>query len=307
MSGQTPPTPGGGPPYGVAEQAEDIARLEEVKAKAYAVRHRLLAAERERGLTKLTERKFYLTDGATTGMLEVAALAGSPGAKDARSLWLAIAAGYEEYVAVRGTVQEALAERSWFLPDVLDPGDVLALKRIVDHRTPGVLDRAMVQIARRAGPFVGNRMRALFPSRWPLLEEAFRAHREELYGVSVPTMLAQAEGIGMDLWGENGRVMSEKGAGVIGARVADALAGAGLTDETIAAFVGQVSGSNRIRASSGTLDDDDWPAGRVAFLNRHAVLHGFDVAYATEANGLRCVLLLDLLADVCLLLPPTDE
>ena len=37
-------------------------------------------------------------------------------------------------------------------------------------------------------------------------------------------------------------------------------------------------------------------------LNRHAILHGHDVNYATEANSLRCILLLDYVCGVHLIL-----
>jgi len=150
---------------------------------------------------------------------------------------------------------------------------------------------------------VARRVRAMWPGRWAILADAFRAHRDGLYTLSVPVMLMQADGICSDLLGAP-LFAKEKGA----PRSKKALEQK-LSAIKVAGRRHRVSSSPeltleplRTPSSIGqSTDQRDARRRRDATygpLNRHAVLHGLDVAYATEANSLRAVLILGYLAYV---------
>lgn len=121
------------------------------------------------------------------------------------------------------------------------------------------------------------------PARAPVLAQAFTAHRQGLYCLSVPVFLTQAEGIVRDR--HDGRQLFSKRAKQNLSTLAGVLDEDGLRAIVIAAFYAE--GNPLIR------DTDTLPSGFDG-LNRHAVLHGSDPHYGTQVNGLRAVSLLNL-------------
>jgi len=124
-----------------------------------------------------------------------------------------------------------------------------------------------------------------YPRRERILNEAFKAHRDGLYELSVPVFLSQADGISREITnGENyfindGRKNISK-----------------LIDKTI-------EGSCEKAFFSPLLQKKPLPISvpsrkRGSHMNRHAILHGEDVDYATKPNSLKAVSFLNYIAVV---------
>ncbi|WP_420623280.1 hypothetical protein [Candidatus Poriferisodalis sp.] len=117
-----------------------------------------------------------------------------------------------------------------------------------------------------------------FPSRSPILREAFEAHRQAKFNLSVPVLIAQADGIWHDRCKKSVFTHKRKSA----------------VDEMLI----------RPRAHTAAplaqaLRGDDWPLtlneGKrqripdFSQLNRHQVLHGETTDYGTELNSLKAI------------------
>lgn len=118
------------------------------------------------------------------------------------------------------------------------------------------------------------------PRRATILNQAFAAHRNGQYFVSVPALLSQADGICFDLLGmqlysklSDGRTMK-----LNGAVTAD--------DRMSVAYLAPLVTVQPIAWSQATRELEP------GHLNRHAVLHGEDTEYGNEINSLKAVSLL---------------
>lgn len=119
------------------------------------------------------------------------------------------------------------------------------------------------------------------PQRAAIITEAFAAHREGRYTLSIPVMLAQAEGVIHDK--HQRQLFSKKNK----TNLKEVLASLP-DDDTRAIFMSAFCADIPLTRSTKDLPAD------FDGLNRHAVLHGLDPKYGTEVNGLRAVSILNL-------------
>ena len=119
------------------------------------------------------------------------------------------------------------------------------------------------------------------PQRAAVIAEAFAAHREGRYALSIPVLLAQADGVIHD---KHRRQLFSKKSSANLKEVLDNLP----DDDTRAIFMAAFCVDIPL-----TQNTDKLPASFDG-LNRHAVLHGTDPAYGTEVNSLRAVSVLNM-------------
>lgn len=137
-------------------------------------------------------------------------------------------------------------------------------------------DRLMCEKTRDRLDDIEADLLAAFPSRSPILQEAFEAHRQAMFNLSVPVLIAQADGIWHD------RCQKSP-----------------FSKERRKAVPQIISHPNARTAAplARALLGGRWPLAlntrqrRPEFsdLNRHQVLHGEDTDYGTELNSLKAV------------------
>ncbi|WP_434283546.1 hypothetical protein [Clostridium botulinum] len=123
-----------------------------------------------------------------------------------------------------------------------------------------------------------------FPDRKIILEKCFKAHKNGDYELSIPVMFAQADGISKDIFNMN--LFNKKH-------------GKPLTSEQKVITFNEESFVDMpylIQLSiTGELNGN---GKKSKYLNRHNVLHGTDTEYATKSNSLRCISMLNFLAEL---------
>ena len=116
-----------------------------------------------------------------------------------------------------------------------------------------------------------------FPRRSSIIRDAFQAHGEGKYNLSVPVFLAQADGIWYDRWGRHLFV--------------------GNRDTTVKKASDKLLQGGIIYEMTNCLSYNGWqlvlsqgqrPA-NFKDLNRHQVLHGEATEYGTEENSLKAI------------------
>ena len=118
------------------------------------------------------------------------------------------------------------------------------------------------------------------PERAAILSDAFDAHRRGLYTLSVPVLLAQADGIVGDRYKKK-QLFSKSNNNGLASQINGMEPGqlATMWAETVS---GNAEVSSNVR---------DLPVGFIG-LNRHSVLHGVDLEYGTKENSIKAVSLL---------------
>ncbi|MCP5021563.1 MAG: hypothetical protein GY930_07275 [bacterium] len=121
-----------------------------------------------------------------------------------------------------------------------------------------------------------------FARRIQILSHALAAHHAGLWGASVPTLLAQAEGIAVDLAEHTGWLKSEDYKKLLSLPPEDYP----IVADIVRGFVEEHFLVNFHHGK------------RVPEFSRHAILHGADTGFATKHHSQRAILLIDYLCSL---------
>ena len=121
-----------------------------------------------------------------------------------------------------------------------------------------------------------------YPHRTTVLSEAFNAYRNQQYILSIPVMLAQADGISEEILKRH-FFISKSSIPAAKEKLKPDFGSYTLI------LLGPLIELGTIRVHTNKLK------GRTDYLNRHGIMHGSDTQYGTEKNALRCISLLSYL------------
>ena len=171
-----------------------------------------------------------------------------------------------------------LAHRGWFLGPRMPVAAIPRLGSAVEGR-PNEVDLAVAQHVRRQLDPIEAALIETYPPRAHLFREAFGAHRESKYALSIPVFLSQADGVFHDRFGK--LLFSKKSS----AAVTDF--NSTVRGRFFQAVLHPLTISVPLWGHTASLDDT------FEGLNRHQVMHGLQVNYDTELNSLKAISLLD--------------
>lgn len=100
-------------------------------------------------------------------------------------------------------VQQILARRGWFIPPEVPAMALLNL--VEEHNAAGRmkdLDDLMTKYIESQLDKIEADLVTRYPNRAALFEEAFKAHRLEMYASSISILLSQADGLCIDSFGQ---------------------------------------------------------------------------------------------------------
>lgn len=123
-----------------------------------------------------------------------------------------------------------------------------------------------------------------FGDRKHILEKCFTAHNNSDYELCIPAMLAQADGISNELFGKY-LFSKEKNIPVTKNQIKVEF---DLDSSYDIAFYVQLSITGQLNKNCS----------EPKYFNRHMVLHGKDLKYARKSNSLRCIAMLNFLAEI---------
>jgi len=181
-----------------------------------------------------------------------------------------------------------LGRHGWYL----DPRLTLpALWKAAEEFENGDADHANAVMAEYFAFRLGEIEESLIqrvPARAKLIRSAFRAHRGGEFDLSIPVLLAQADGICIDAT-EKSFFRAKDGSPATAPYVRE-IAGR----EFLSAMLAALAEPLPINANEGERRKvANWTA-----LNRHMVLHGQSLDYGTERNSLKAISLLNYVASV---------
>jgi len=184
-----------------------------------------------------------------------------------------------------------LAQHGWYIDPEMAVSDIQRLHRAFDEGEIEAADAWFASYFREHLDAIEKRLTERHPTRAKVIAAACKAHRAGDFVLSVPPLLSQADGIALDLR-ERELYSKNKDKGVHG-----------LIDAMPEDDFDRIQWSVFREPSPLTANTKTLPT---AFdgLNRHAVLHGVDPNYGTEANSLRALSLLNYAAYA---LAPTSD
>lgn len=158
-----------------------------------------------------------------------------------------------------------------------DAGEDIVVERLRTYYegvfgAPGFLDQLAATWA--AHPLLKRRI--------SLLHEALEAHKRRMFAVSIPTLIAQFEGLVADAVNHTGSM----GGAVLRSYAAKLAGGEAVTGCMFTSFVSDVF---LVQFKHGAIAPP---------FSRHAILHGGDIHYATEVNSRTAILLIDNLREM---------
>ena len=197
-------------------------------------------------------------------------------------------------------VQMYLADRGWYVSPELTTDILGKLADMIDNQKHEEIESSIQEFAKSRVYKTKQKIKSHWPIRKKILDDAFNAHEQRIYTLSIPVMLAQADGICFEIL--NALLFSKE------ERLPK-------TGRTLDQFLKNVKVSNNefqissgynpflkyLRSVSSVMeyvnfkDEKYQNIQNYIKLNRHSILHGIDINYYTEANSLRAILILDYL------------
>ena len=195
--------------------------------------------------------------------------------------------------------QKFLAKRGWFIPFRNLP--IAKINWIADcareEESFEEIDNYLIEYIEGLTPKIKEQSKEYFEERFPILDEAFKAHEEKRYALSIPTFLSQADGIFRDLFGKDFFKNDPGERSDISQMILSRL-NQGDYRVTAASlsyvFIKQLHEESTLHESfSKTKIFEDGE--NIETLNRHEVLHGVAKKYNTKINSTKAIGLIGLL------------
>ena len=169
-----------------------------------------------------------------------------------------------------------LADHGWYLDPEMPFTAPAELAQVLDGGHLEDFTAAISKFFRNRVDGIEQRLKRQFPHRESILEDAFYAHREGKYNLSVPILLVQADGIWWDKFSRNIFINRDRNDSINSYMYE-------IRDTYNEVFFDVIKSTIPLwmTASERSPSFDQ--------LNRHLVLHGEVVNYGTEQNSLKAI------------------
>ena len=183
-------------------------------------------------------------------------------------------------------LHEFLLDRSWYLSLDIPLALALELLGLVEAGEVERVEELLAEWARENLADIELSLIAQYPNRRRIFEDAFNAHREGRFTLSIPTLLAQVDGLSHELW-QAPFFCARESTPLVEKRLEQFDERSALRD-----WLRPLTQKGSLRENTRHLPKD-----RVTF-NRHLVMHGLRPDYASEIDSLKCIALLEFVRSV---------
>ncbi len=176
----------------------------------------------------------------------------------------------------------ALATAGWYLDPEMDIHDIVNFKEGLENDTAEEVNAELVYHFRSSLDRIEEVLCEDHPMRARLIREAFAAHRDGKYSLSIPALFAQADGICFDMTGY--QIFTGNGISRFAKRIDPKAIERAYLEPLLRSV--PITESSRHRRE------------KIPQLNRHAVMHGESTDFATEENGLKAISFINFVSHV---------
>jgi hypothetical protein len=179
-----------------------------------------------------------------------------------------------------------LAENGSYLSLEMALPDIVEAAKLFSEGHLSAASQRMVDFYKKNQSAVEETIRKHFPLRKKIIKAAFEAHRKRKYELSIPVMLTQADGISNDLLGTH--LFRKRKGSPATLQFTNQFA----TDVFLSSLLEPLRREGQIRVDTRRLKTTS------GVLNRHGILHGSIIDYASEENSFKVISLLSYLSDI---------
>jgi hypothetical protein len=204
----------------------------------------------------------------------------------------------------KNDISQELASRGWFIAGDLCCNQYKPLDKALKMKEENEIEDFLKEHVRNLVSNIKESAMKRWRERSQIIADAFDAHSSAKYTLSVPVLLAQADGISADILGA---YLFSNNKGPIEKAASNAIKKHLKHRPLAKSFLGMLL--NKLGIGIKTIKRDELAASGLIFspLNRHGVLHGLDCDYATEANSLRGIALINFLEWVAGVIPTKEN
>lgn len=204
------------------------------------------------------------------------------------------------------TLNSFLEDQGWFAPPILDEDQRAALLEMVESKcAPDSVVRQLVEYCvTGVGRAIVEKAACnwAFSGRGTLLEEAFEAHEQGKYSLSIPVLLSQAEGAYIGLLVLGGASQEDR-PGLFKGRVPKEIEKFSWdlypADVVLHTHLRSFSRALSAQFVESVWTEEDLNSLRakyaMGYLSRHGVMHGIDKDYGSLENGVKALFILDVI------------
>ncbi len=185
-----------------------------------------------------------------------------------------------------------LAKRGWYIGGSLNPNQYAQLREDIQNSKDDRIDKFLEQHVRARVDDIEHVVCITWPRRTEIMTDAFDAHKNCKYSLSIPIMLAQADGICHEILRVS---LFTKHDGDISKKVKELINSEIVNTPLATAFLGLVMEPSSVMTNTKKRDERQKHDPDYGPLNRHGILHGIDLDYSTETNSLRAIALISYL------------
>lgn len=196
-----------------------------------------------------------------------------------------------------------LAQRGWFIAGTMYPDQYQSLAKALKARDEDQVEEFLKKHVRGLISDVKENAKKRWQNHAEILADAFDAHIDGKYTLSVPIFLAQADGISADLLGA---FLFTNRRGSIRNAASNSIERHLEDRPLVKSFLGLLLETSGLRTDTDERDEFAATGHIFSPLNRHGVLHGLDLDYATEANSLRGIALISFLDWIAQTIPTNE-
>lgn len=212
-----------------------------------------------------------------------------------------IAKEVEEIPEYIDNVHAYLAQQGWFVPFHLAPVSIFKeYFFLIENEEHEQIEQDLQTFITENISFIRNSVKREFPNRFRIIDAAIQAHENGEYILSIPTLLAQADGMFSELIDMTFYSNKESDLVEVRRRLLQRLAKKNHPTNTLSLgylLLKQLQEKSIIHENFSEFEKSKNESFIKNPLNRNYILHGKDLEYDTIANSLRMISLIGMLCD----------
>lgn len=198
-------------------------------------------------------------------------------------------------------IQTHLMDKGWYISGDISINISRKIINLIENKKDNEIETFMQYFIKSKTIIIERKLIKYWPKRAGIIRDSFFAHQKELYSLSIPIFLIQADGICYDILGVLLYSKDKKGIPKTNKKLSKEIDKVKVGDiklkfdpllDTFLNFLRFPTNINKTIQFNKNKQENNSAFG---LFNRHLILHGNDTNYSTQANSLRAISILDFL------------
>ena len=200
-------------------------------------------------------------------------------------------------------IQIYLIDKGWYISGDISINISGKIINLIDNKKDNEIEIFMQNFTKSKATIVERKLIKYWPKRARIIKDSFCAHQKELYSLSIPVFLIQADGICYPILWVSLSSKDKKGIPKTNEKLNKEIDKAKVGDIKLKfdllldIFLNFLRFPTSINKTVSFNENENKQENNSAFglFNRHLILHGKDTSYPTQANSFRAISILDYL------------